>query len=95
MHTLTAMDEATRRAIDGVVADHRTLEDVVRWALSSSPPRLFPRARMTGVGGATVEGGAPGFDLVVQDEYTHDVVVPWDALAAEGGASIYLVYDTT
>jgi hypothetical protein len=26
--------------------------------------------------------------VVVQDEYTHDVVVPWDA-------GLYLVYDTT
>ena len=35
-----------------------------------------------------VEANGPGFDLVVQDEYTHDVVVPYDD-------ELFLVYDTT
>lgn len=77
-------------SIAAEVAEHRTLEDVVRWALGTTPARIFARARLTGVGGVEREGSAPGFDLVVQDEYTHDVVVPFDA-----AASIYLVYDTT
>lgn len=53
-----------------VLASQRTLEDVVRWGLSQSPPRMV-------------------VDVIVQDEYTHDVVVtlrPPDR---------FLVYDTT
>ena len=30
-------------AIETVVASHRTLEDVVRWGLALSPPRLVER----------------------------------------------------
>ncbi len=60
---------ATLESIETVVAGQRTLEDVIRWALAQSPPRLVER-------------------VVVQDEYTHDVVVRW----ADG---VYLVYDTT
>lgn len=51
------------------LAGQQTLEDVVRWGLSRTPPRLIAR-------------------VVVQDEYTHDVVLPWE----EG---VYLAYDTT
>lgn len=65
--------EGVRRQIEAeierVVASQKTLEDVVRWGLSQTPPRLIER-------------------VVVQDEYTHDVVLPY----AEGA---YLVYDTT
>lgn len=56
-------------AIEAVLATQKTLEDVVRWALSQTPARLIER-------------------VVVQDEYTHDVVLAW----SEG---VYLVYDTT
>jgi hypothetical protein len=58
-----------RRALEGIVAEHRTLQDVVRWGLAQAPPRIVA-------------------DVVVQDEYTHDVVVPYDD-------GLYLVYDTT
>ena len=60
---------ALLESIEAVVARQKTLEDVVRWGLSRTPPRLVER-------------------VVVQDEYTHDVVVRW-------GDGVYLVYDTT
>jgi hypothetical protein len=52
-----------------LVAAQQTMEDVVRWGLSRTPPRLVER-------------------VVVQDEYTHDVVLPWED-------GVYLAYDTT
>jgi hypothetical protein len=52
-----------------IASRHRTLEEVVRWSLVLTPPRLIAR-------------------VVIQDEYTHDVVLPY----ADG---VYLVYDTT
>ena len=52
-----------------IASRHKTLEEVVRWSLAATPPRLIQ-------------------SVVVQDEYTHDVVVP-------GGSGLYLVYDTT
>ena len=73
-------------AIAAEVGTHFTLEEVTRWAFSQKPPRLFPDAKS-----ATHEhegGKGLGFDLVVQDEYTHDVVVPWSE-------RLFLVYDTT
>ena len=89
-----ALDDETRAAIARVVASQPTLEEVTRWALAQKPPRIFARCRATleGAIGDDVdrERAAPGFDLVVQDEFTHDVVVPWDA-----AQSIFLVYDTT
>ena len=82
---------AERAAIEAVVSEHATLEEVVRWAFAESPPRLFRQARTAGLGDRDARSTeAPGFDLYVQDEYTHDVVVPWDA-----DGRLYLVYDTT
>jgi len=57
------------RSLEAVASRHKTLEEVVRWGLAQTPPRLIR-------------------DVIVQDEYTHDVVMQWD----EG---VYLVYDTT
>lgn len=72
-----------------LLASHRTLEDVVRWALAQDPPKLFADARSAREGDAReIASNAPGFDLVVQDEYTHDVVVPY-------AENVFLVYDTT
>ena len=91
------LDDETRAAIERVVASQPTLEEVTRWALAQKPPRIFARCRATlaaesGATGAIAdhERAAPGFDLVVQDEYTHDVVLPWDA-----AQRLFLVYDTT
>jgi hypothetical protein len=58
-----------RRAIEALVTSQRTLEEVVRWGLALTPPRLVE-------------------NVVVQDEYTHDVVMAHPA-------GVYLVYDTT
>lgn len=65
----TDVDPAARRGIEALVASQHTLEDVVRWGLSLTPPRLIA-------------------DVVVQDEYNHDVVL-------EHPAGVFLVYDTT
>ncbi|HLL52243.1 MAG TPA: hypothetical protein VK447_01770 [Myxococcaceae bacterium] len=45
-----------------------TLQAVVGWAFSLSPPSDVA-------------------DVVIQDEYTHDVVLPWNR--------VWLVFDTT
>lgn len=63
------LDPLTLETLRRAVGTQRTLDDVVRWALADTPPRLVA-------------------DVVVQDEYTHDVVVPYRD-------SVYLVYDTT
>jgi len=65
----TDVDPGARRVIEALVSAQRTLEDVVRWGLALTPPRLIA-------------------DVVVQDEYNHDVVL-------EHPAGVYLVYDTT
>lgn len=64
-----AVAEDVRRSVEALCQSQRTLEEVVRWGLSLSPPRLV-------------------LDVVVQDEYTHDVVVGHPS-------GVYLVYDTT
>jgi hypothetical protein len=56
-------------SILAIASRHKTLEEVVRFSLTATPPRLIQ-------------------SVVVQDEYTHDVVVP-------AGSGLYLVYDTT
>lgn len=56
-------------AIARLVAHHETLQDVVRWGVLYTPPRLVA-------------------DVIVQDEFTHDVIVPFQD-------GLYLVYDTT
>ena len=57
----------TLRHIADILADHRILEDVVRWSAKT---------------------GREICSIVAQDEYTHDVVVRWDA-------GLWLVYDCT
>jgi hypothetical protein len=60
-------------AVERELAGQQNLNDVMKWALA------YP----AGVFSPTVIAG-----LVVQDEYTHDVIVPWRD-------SLVLVYDTT
>jgi hypothetical protein len=55
------------------LADQENLKDVMKWALSYSAGTFIPQIVA---------------DVIVQDEFTHDVVVPWH----EG---LVLVYDTT
>jgi hypothetical protein len=58
-----------RSALVGELSPLGTLQDVVRWGFSRSPPSDVAA-------------------VVVQDEYCHDVVMPW----RDG---LYLVFDTT
>jgi hypothetical protein len=60
-------------SIEVEIAHQQNLHDLMRWALADRSGLFQP--------GVVA-------DVVVQDEYTHDVVVPW----REGLA---LVYDTT
>ncbi|HZF55060.1 MAG TPA: hypothetical protein VE093_40695 [Polyangiaceae bacterium] len=64
-----SLDPEATASLEAVTGLFRTLEDVVRWALSGEPRRMIE-------------------EVVVQDEYTHDVVMPY----ADG---LYLVFDTT
>jgi hypothetical protein len=60
-------------AVERELSGLRNLNDVMKWALGH-PAGVFAPAVIAGV--------------VVQDEFTHDVIVPWrDGLV--------LVYDTT
>ena len=60
-------------AIEGELAGQQNLGDVMKWALSH-PAGVFAPTVVAGV--------------VVQDEFTHDVIVPWRD-------DLVLVYDTT
>ena len=51
---------------------HRSLLDILKWARKQPAGDLLPEILS---------------DLVVQDEYSHDLVVPWKGL--------FLVYETT
>ena len=55
------------------LADQHALKDLMTWALADAAMKFIP--------GVVKE-------VVVQDEFTHDVVVPW-------GPELVLVYDTT
>lgn len=58
--------------IEAAISEQENLQDVMRWALSD-PAGFIPQVVA---------------DVVVQDEFTHDVVVPWRN-------GLVLVYDTT
>ena len=60
-------------AIERELSGQQNLNDVMKWALAH-PPGTFARAVVAGV--------------VVQDEFTRDVIVPWRD-------NLVLVYDTT
>ena len=59
--------------IEGQLADQENLKDVMTWAQAYPSGTFIPQVVA---------------DVIVQDEFTHDVVVPW----REG---LVLVYDTT
>ena len=59
--------------IESELAEQHSLKDLMSWALSDSAKKFVP---------GVVK------DVIVQDEFTHDVVVPW-------GPELVLVYDTT
>jgi hypothetical protein len=65
---LASIPGEIRRTMEREIHPLRSLEQVVRWAFSRTPPSKVA-------------------DVVVQDEYTHDVVIPW--------REVHLVFDTT
>jgi hypothetical protein len=62
------LEPEARAALVAALEPLTTLQDVVRWSFSQTPPSDVAA-------------------VVVQDEYSHDVVLPWGAR--------YLVFDTT
>ena len=75
MHVLNHanLSPHTIAEIKAQLADQENLKDVMNWALSHPAGTFIPQVVA---------------DVIVQDEFTHDVVVPW----REG---LVLVYDTT
>lgn len=59
--------------IESALSRQHSLQDLMSWALSGSGKKFIP---------GVVK------DVIVQDEFTHDVIVPW-------GPELVLVYDTT
>jgi len=59
--------------IESELSEQHALKDLISWALSDIGNKFIP---------GVVK------DVVVQDEFTHDVIVPW-------GGELVLVYDTT
>ncbi|MGH9856900.1 MAG: hypothetical protein ACRD4B_03550 [Acidobacteriota bacterium] len=59
-------------AIAQEIEKHRSLLDILKWAREQPPGDLLPEILS---------------DLVVQDEFNHDVVIPWK--------NLYFVYETT
>lgn len=74
IHDYVGLSAADRAEIERETAGHLSLLDVLRWG-----------ARR---GGRAGELARVISDVVVQDEYTHDIVVPY-------GEGLVLVYDTT
>ena len=64
------------QTVSGIAAElsgQENLQEVMAWAMSSAQEKFMPSVVA---------------DVIVQDEFTHDVIVPWrDGLV--------LVYDTT
>ena len=59
--------------IESELLEQHSLKDLMSWAFSDPGKRFIP---------GVVK------DVMVQDEFTHDVLVPW-------GPELVLVYDTT
>ena len=67
------LSAAVVACIEHELSDQHALKDLMAWALADSGGKFIP---------GVVK------DVVVQDEFTHDVIVPW-------GPELVLVYDTT
>ena len=59
--------------IEAKIFKQRTLKDVMNWALTEPKGSFVPQVVA---------------EVVIQDEFTHDVIVPWRD-------ELVLVYDTT
>jgi hypothetical protein len=67
------LSRETIAEIEAELSGQHSLKDVMRWALSDPTKSFIP---------GVVK------DVIIQDEFTHDVIVPW-------GPELVLVYDTT
>lgn len=67
------LDASQLAAIADELGEQRGLQDVISWGLREASGATNPRVVA---------------EVVVQDEYTHDAIVPWRD-------SLVLVYDTT
>jgi len=68
----TNLSEKDFESISADFKEHQSLQDLLRWAERQPEGTLIPGAIA---------------DLVVQDEFTHDLVVPWQ--------NLFIVYGTT
>lgn len=68
----TNLSQIDFEAISIDLKEHQSLQDLLRWAERQPEGALIP--------GAISE-------LIVQDEFTHDLVVPW--------RNLFIVYGTT
>jgi hypothetical protein len=66
------LSESDFETLRSVLKDHHSLQDLLRWAQKQPEGVLVP--------GTIAE-------LVVQDEFTHDLVVPWQR--------VFVVYGST
>jgi hypothetical protein len=66
------LSDSDLQAISTDLKKHQSLQDLLRWAERQPEGMLVP--------GAISE-------LIVQDEFTHDIVVPW--------GNFFIVYGTT
>ena len=69
---LANLSEEEFATIENELAKHKTLGQVLAWAHSKSKTDFLPQIVA---------------DVITQDEFTHDVVVPYK--------NLFLVYDTT
>jgi hypothetical protein len=60
-------------SVEAELGNHRSLLDVIKWARRQPQGTLLPEIIA---------------DLIVQDEFTHDIVVPWRD-------RLYIVYGST
>ena len=67
------LSETELAELEAGLSEQRTLADVVRWGSNQPAGKVSP---------GTITG------IVVQDEFTHDVFVPW-------GDELVLVYGST
>lgn len=67
------LDPSQLAAIENELGEQRGLQDVIIWGLKAASGATNSRVVA---------------EVVVQDEYTHDAIVPWRD-------SLVLVYDTT
>ena len=66
------LSPAELEALQGELASLESLSDVIRWGRSQAPGSVEPSVIS---------------DVVVQDEFTHDAIVPWRSRALVFGST--------